>query len=176
MMASPGFNHCRGGQSRWYNRRTGRKGNLWEGRYTSVIVQSSEFSSCTVSAQASAVEEEERALRTMAAYIDLNPVRAGIVGDPAAYRWSGYAEAMAGKARSRRGLVRIIGQMAWPRGKGSGSRVQGSRKAPWTPSHGQWSCFRRWWSGGRWCFTGRIWEGKAPAADVRTHPGPPGLF
>ena len=60
------------------------------------------------------MEEEERALRTMAAYIDVNPVRAGMVEDPADYRWSGYAEAMAGKARSRRGLVRIIGQMAWP--------------------------------------------------------------
>ena len=49
----------------------------------------------------------------MAAYIDLNPVRAGMVEDPADYRWSGYAEAMAGKARSRRGLGRIIGLMAW---------------------------------------------------------------
>ena len=84
--------------SRWHNSRTGRKGALWQGRYTSVIV-----------------EEEERALRTMAAYTDLNPVRAGMVVDPADYRWSGSAEAMAGKARSRRGLVRIIGQMAWPR-------------------------------------------------------------
>jgi hypothetical protein len=84
--------------SRWYNLRAGRRGTLWESRYTSVII-----------------EEEERALRTIAAYIDLNPVRAGMVADAADYRWSGYAEAMAGKARSRRGLVRIIGQMAWPR-------------------------------------------------------------
>ena len=84
--------------TKWYNRRTGRKGGLWESRFTSVIV-----------------EEAERALRTVAAYIDLNPVRAGMVADPADYRWSGYAEAMAGKARSRRGLVRIIWQMAWPR-------------------------------------------------------------
>ena len=61
------------------------------------------------------VEEEERALRTMAAYTDLNPVRAEMVSDPADYRWSGYAEAMAGKARARRGLVRIMGQIAWPR-------------------------------------------------------------
>ena len=41
-----------------------------------------------------------------------NPVQAGMVEDPADYRWSGYSEAMAGKAWSRRGLVRIIGQMA----------------------------------------------------------------
>ncbi len=101
--------------TRWYNRNTGRRGPLWESRFTSVIV-----------------EEEERALRTMAAYIDLNPVRAGMVQDPADYRWSGYAEAMAGKARARRGLVRIIGQMAWPRGreKGLGFRVQGSEGPP----------------------------------------------
>ena len=77
--------------TRWYNRKNGRKGVLWESRNTSVIV-----------------EEEERALRTMEAYIDLNPVRAGMVSDPADYRWSGYAEAMAGKAQARRGLVRII--------------------------------------------------------------------
>ena len=38
------------------------------------------------------VEEEERALRRMAAYIDLNPVRAGMVSDPADYRWSGRFE------------------------------------------------------------------------------------
>ncbi len=93
--------------SRWYNKRTGRSGPLWESRFTSVMV-----------------EEEERALRTMAAYIDLNPVRAGMVSDPADYRWSSYAEAMAGKARARRGLVRIIGQSAWPRESAAGA-------APW---------------------------------------------
>jgi REP element-mobilizing transposase RayT len=99
--------------SRWYNRRTGRMGTLWEGRYISVIV-----------------EEEERALRTMAAYIDLNPVRAGMVADPADYRWSGYAEAMAGKARARRGLVRIIGQMAWPRETAAGAQPWGGSAFP----------------------------------------------
>ena len=99
--------------TRWYNRKSGRKGTLWEGRYTSVIV-----------------EEEERALRTMAAYIDLNPVRAGMVPDPADYRWSGYSEAMAGKARSRRGLVRIIGQMAWPRESAAGARPWGTEGFP----------------------------------------------
>jgi hypothetical protein len=32
----------------------------------------------------------------MAAYIDLNPVRAGMVQDPADYRWSSYGEAVGG--------------------------------------------------------------------------------
>ena len=36
------------------------------------------------------------AARTMAAYIDLNPVRAGMVADPAGYRWSSYGEAVGG--------------------------------------------------------------------------------
>ena len=99
--------------SRRYNRRAGRKGALSEGRYTSVIA-----------------EEEERAVRTMAAYIDLNQVRAGMVVDPADYRWSGYAEAMAGKARSRRGLVRVIGQMAWPRESAATAEPWGTDALP----------------------------------------------
>ena len=72
--------------SQWYNRRKGR--TLWEGRYKSVIVQ-----------------DEAKALRTMATYIDLNPVRADITEDPADYRWSGYAEAMAGKAEALEGIA-----------------------------------------------------------------------
>jgi hypothetical protein len=32
----------------------------------------------------------------MAAYIDLNPVRAGMVKDPAQYRWSSYGETVGG--------------------------------------------------------------------------------
>jgi putative transposase len=99
--------------SRWYNLRAGRRGTLWESRYTSVIV-----------------EEEERALRTMAAYIDRNPLRAGMVSDPADYRWSGYTEAMAGKARARQGLVRIIGQMAWPRETAAGAKPWGAEAFP----------------------------------------------
>ena len=99
--------------TRWHNAKTGRRGTIWEERFGSVVV-----------------EEEERALRTMAAYIDLNPVRAGMVEDPADYRWSGYAEAMAGKSRSRRVLVRIIGQMAWPRATAAEARPWGQDAFP----------------------------------------------
>ncbi len=56
--------------TRWFNRVHERSGTLWEQRYKSVIVESG------------------IAARTMAAYIDLNPVRAGMVMDPADYRWS----------------------------------------------------------------------------------------
>ncbi len=73
-----------------YNRRHTRTGTLWEGRYASILV-----------------EGESRALATVAAYIDLNPVRAGLVNDPAEYRWSGYGEACGGSDSARRGILAI---------------------------------------------------------------------
>ena len=79
--------------SRWFNKRHSRKGTLWADRFKSVVVESG---AC---------------LRTMAAYIDLNPVRAGLVDKPEDYRWCGYAEALGGSKRMRRGLCRAIG---WP--------------------------------------------------------------
>ena len=76
--------------SSWFNRRHDRKGRLWEQRFQSVLV------------------EDGTAARTMAAYIDLNPVRAGICEDPADYRWSSYGEAVAGGKKARAGLVRAL--------------------------------------------------------------------
>ncbi|MCF7731410.1 MAG: transposase, partial [Akkermansiaceae bacterium] len=81
--------------TRWFNGGHQRTGALWESRFKSVLV------------------EEGIASRTMAAYIDLNPVRAGMVEDPALYRWSSYGEAMGGGAKgnggkARGGLVRAI--------------------------------------------------------------------
>jgi len=77
--------------TQWYNRREGRRGTLWEDRFKSVLVEGS-----------------EEALLTMAAYIDLNPVRAGMVSDPKDYPWCGYGEAVAGKRLARRGLGTIL--------------------------------------------------------------------
>jgi len=58
------------------------------------------------------VVEDGVASRTMAAYIDLNPVRAGMVSDPADYRWSSYGEAMGATetsgSKAKAGLVRAI--------------------------------------------------------------------
>jgi putative transposase len=56
--------------SRWYNRRKGRRGFFWSERFKSVIVENGET------------------LINCLAYIDLNPVRAGIVAKPEDYRWS----------------------------------------------------------------------------------------
>ena len=69
----------------YMNKRLGRKGTLWEGRYKSVLV-----------------EDCEQALLTISAYIDLNPIRAGIVTHPENYRWCGYAEAVGGGRRAQR--------------------------------------------------------------------------
>ncbi len=80
--------------TQWHNRRHRRSGHLWEDRFKSVIV------------------EDGVACKTMAAYIDLNPVRAGMVKDPAQYRWSSYGEAVGGGAKggqqARAGLVRAL--------------------------------------------------------------------
>ena len=73
--------------TQWINTTTKRTGTLWEGRFRSVLI-----------------EGAGPALATIAAYIDLNPVRAGIVSDPKDYRWCGYAEAVAGGRLAREGL------------------------------------------------------------------------
>jgi hypothetical protein len=44
----------------------------------------------------------------MAAYIDLNAVRAGLVNDPKDYRYSGYGEAMGGSKLAREGLMAVV--------------------------------------------------------------------
>jgi len=59
----------------WYNKSHDRYGTLWAERFKSVLLEGSLL-----------------ALRTVAAYIDLNPVRAGLVEDPKDYRFCGYAE------------------------------------------------------------------------------------
>ncbi len=76
--------------TQWFNRKHGRRGVLWEERFKSELV------------------EEGHAARRVAGYIDLNPVRAGIVEDPKDYRWSGYGEAVAGKDAARAGLRLVL--------------------------------------------------------------------
>ncbi len=57
--------------SRYYNKLHKRRGFFWADRYKSVIV------------------EEGETLINCLAYVDLNPVRAGIVDRPDEYRWNG---------------------------------------------------------------------------------------
>ena len=79
----------------WYNKSHERGGPLWDGRFKSVLVESPGRGE---------QDYASNAIMTMAAYIDLNAVRAGLVDSPEEYHWCGYAEALAGKVRSRQGL------------------------------------------------------------------------
>ncbi len=76
--------------TQWFNREHRRRGTLWEQRFKSVLV------------------ERGPALAVMAAYIDLNAVRAGVVRDPGDYPFCGYGEARAGSGRARQGLAVAI--------------------------------------------------------------------
>src|SRR5207248_3666591 len=58
---------------RAFNKRHKRSGTLWEGRFKSTIVETSKY------------------LFTLYRYIELNPVRAGMVLHPSDYPWSSYA-------------------------------------------------------------------------------------
>lgn len=64
----------------YINRRYGRTGTLWDGRYKSSLVQAETY------------------LLMCQRYIELNPVRAGgIVAEPAHYRWSSYRASALGE-------------------------------------------------------------------------------
>jgi REP element-mobilizing transposase RayT len=76
----------------WFNRTHNRYGTLWSERFKSVLV-----------------EPAAKVIETMAAYIDLNPVRAGLIADPKDYRFCGYAEAVAGHPQARAGLRTLLG-------------------------------------------------------------------
>ena len=76
--------------TQWFNRRHQRYGTLWAERFKSVLL------------------EGGRAVATLAAYIDLNPVRAGLCSDPKEYRYCGYAEAVAKGSPVAHEGIRII--------------------------------------------------------------------
>ncbi len=64
----------------YFNFQHKRSGTLWEGRYRATVVDS------------------ERYLLTVMRYIELNPVRAGMVAHPRDYPWSSYAYNAGGEA------------------------------------------------------------------------------
>jgi putative transposase len=61
-----------GRQTRYVNKIRGRSGTLWEGRFKSSPISIDEY------------------LLACSRYIEMNPVRAGLVKDPVDYRWSSY--------------------------------------------------------------------------------------
>ncbi|MDR2863604.1 MAG: transposase [Puniceicoccales bacterium] len=76
----------------WFNKSHKRFGHLWAERFTSTIIEGN----------------HHHALQVVAAYVDLNPVRAGIVKDPKDYRWSGYGEAVATGGTMLGGLRSVL--------------------------------------------------------------------
>jgi putative transposase len=87
------FKELKGGFTQRFNRRHDRYGVLWAERFKSVLL------------------EGGQALAAVAAYIELNPVRAGLCDDPKDYRYCGYAEALAkGSALARQGIRTILDQ------------------------------------------------------------------
>ena len=110
--------------TKWYNRTHETAGTLWAERFRSVLV-----------------EDTPWLVGLVAAYIDLNPVRAGLASLPEDYRWSGYAEALAGNAGLRESLawccpgeggtkgalaryrLRMLGKGAAAKRDGTGGRV-----------------------------------------------------
>lgn len=67
-----GMRQLNGLYARRFNLRHGRCGHVFQARYRSILV------------------EKETHLHALCRYLDLNPVRAGIVSDPADYSWSSH--------------------------------------------------------------------------------------
>lgn len=84
--------------SSWYNRQNDRYGTLWAERFRSTIV-----------------ENAKETAQLVAAYIDLNPVRAGIVQDPKDYRFSNYTEAVCGGKASQEAIIGCSKSEYWHR-------------------------------------------------------------
>jgi putative transposase len=108
-----------------YNRKLKTHGTVWGARFKSLVV-----------------ENRAEVLRAVALYIDLNPVRAGLVEDPKDYRWCGYAEAVAGHRQVREALSAVMEKRDWAEGgpsyrlwlAGKGRRsdeARGKQAMPW---------------------------------------------
>ncbi len=110
--------------TKWYNGTHETVGTLWAERFRSVLV-----------------EDTPWLVGLVAAYIDLNPVRAGLAALPEEYRWSGYTEALAGDQELQAALaaccpgeggirgglaryrLRMLGKGAAAKRDGTGCRV-----------------------------------------------------
>ena len=83
--------------SKWFNHQKERKGTLWEERF-----------------RCSLIEGSQKALIAVSAYIDLNPIRAGMVKDPSEYRWSSHGAGIGGNRKAREGLLRVMQTVEGP--------------------------------------------------------------
>jgi REP element-mobilizing transposase RayT len=80
----------------WFNARNRLFGTIWAERFKSILV-----------------ENDASVLRTVGAYIDLNPIRAKITTKPEAYLWCGMAAAERGDSLARAGLISLVRAKSW---------------------------------------------------------------
>ncbi len=80
-----GMRRLNGVYAQWVNRRHGLVGHLFQGRYKAILVQKDPY------------------LLELTRYVVLNPIRAGLVVDPADWPWSSY-----------RAIVGEVPAPAWP--------------------------------------------------------------
>jgi putative transposase len=81
----------------YINKTQGRTGTLWDSRYKSSLIDADDY------------------LLSCQRYIEMNPVRAGMVDDPAHYRWSSYRHNALGSdepARSKQYRALFRSQLA----------------------------------------------------------------
>jgi hypothetical protein len=80
----------------WFNARHKLFGTIWDGRFKSILV-----------------ENDTSVLRTVAAYIDLNPLRARLTARPEAYRWCGMGAAERGDPLAQAGFMTLTRMKSW---------------------------------------------------------------
>jgi len=111
---SMGYVQGRFGQS--FNRRRRSSGPLWQSRYKAKLV------------------EDPTYMYQLIVYVHLNPVTAGMVDDPAKYRWSGHRELL-GKAEAPLSAVdevlSIFGSSLRAARRAYVSSLEGARQASW---------------------------------------------
>ncbi len=90
--------------SHWYNKKSKRVGTLWEERFRATLIQAGP------------------ALCEVAAYIDLNAVRAGVVSDAKDYPWSQYGAAAAGDSLALAALEFLASQIPNMENPNTGTR------------------------------------------------------
>jgi putative transposase len=103
---SEGMRQLNGVYTQRYNRRHGKAGHVFQGRYHAVLV------------------EKDAYLLELARYVVLNPVRAGMVADAAHWPWSSYT-AMVGEEPAPRWLETdwLLGQFGSDRARAVASYV-----------------------------------------------------
>ncbi len=98
--------------SHWYNKESGRVGTLWEERFRSTLLQPGP------------------AVAEMVAYIDLNPVRAGLVTDAKEFAWSQYGAAAAGDHLSSQAIAYLTQKPDWIEKPATADNMHGTLPVP----------------------------------------------